>query len=100
MRNLAVLIISAIFLNFQAFAWNDFAFGVIKLEGYFYERPKILFFTIPHFSIDWNRPMKRTVHDCPWLTPDELDNTMAMKMMNYKFEPNVIDLNNPLMLGK
>ena len=51
------------------------------------------------FSIDWNRPVKKTVHDWPWLTPDELDNSMAMKMMNYKFETNIIDLNNPLTLG-
>jgi len=51
------------------------------------------------FSIDWNKPVQRTVYSSPWIEPSELNQSIATKFMHYKFEPNVVDPENPLQQG-
>ena len=49
--------------------------------------------------MEWNKPVQRTVYNSPWIAPAELDGSMTVKFMRYRFEPNMVDPDNPLQLG-
>ena len=39
------------------------------------------------------------MYQSPWIEPAELENSISMKFMRFKFEPNYIDPENPLQQG-